>query len=378
MSPFRVSTAVALAWSGAALSVAPVPANAAWGLNLPTPVSPIGREILELHNLIMLICLIIFIVVFGFMFYSIYAHRKSTGREAATFAHSTKAEVVWTVIPFIILIGMAIPSTATLINMEDTSKSDLTIKVTGYQWKWQYEYLDHDVSFYSSLATPREQIVGLQPKGEHYLLEVDNPLVIPTNRKIRLLVTANDVIHAWWVPKFGAKKDAIPGYINELWTKVETPGTYRGQCAELCGKDHGFMPIVVEAKSPEEFDAWLAGRKQGSSLEHAAATAAAKQWSESELMARGEEVYAHCAACHGVDGKGLPGAFPAIAGSAVATGPVEDHLTLVMDGKPGTAMQGFKGQLSDIEIAAVVTYQRNAFGNKAGDTVQPSQVQSLR
>ncbi len=371
----RMRTAAANVFSGIAIGLTADVAIAAWGVNLQPPVSPIGHDILELHNLILLICLIIFVVVFSFMFYSLYAHRKSKGHEAAQFTHSTKAEVVWTVIPFLILVGMAIPSTATLIKMEDTSKADLTVKITGYQWKWQYEYLDHGVGFYSTLSTPRAQIEGIAPKGEHYLLEVDKPLVIPTNKKVRFLLTANDVIHAWWIPQFGIKKDAIPGYINEMWTLVETPGTYRGQCAELCGRDHGFMPIVVEAKSPAEFDAWLASQKQGQAKD---TVDAAKVWSKDELLAHGEKVYANCVACHGTDGKGVPGAFPAIAGSLVATGPVAAHVGVVMDGKTGTAMQAFKNQLSDLDIAAVVTYQRNALGNNTGDIVQPTQVSSVR
>jgi len=237
-------------------------AFAEFGLNLQHPVTPIGWEILNLHNLIMLICAIIFVGVFSVMFYSLYAHRKSKGHQAASFSHSTALEIVWSIIPFLILVGMAIPSTATLIRMEDTSKSDLTVKITGYQWKWGYEYIGHDVSFFSNLATPRTQIENKAPKGEHYLLEVDKPLVLPTDTKIRFLITSNDVIHAWWLPAFGVKKDAIPGYVNGVWTRIDKPGTYRGQCAELCGKDHGFMPIVVEAKSPDEFKKWLADQKK--------------------------------------------------------------------------------------------------------------------
>lgn len=371
----RIRTVVTTVLGSAAIGLVADVAVAAWGINLQSPVSPIARDILELHNLIMLICLIIFVVVFSFMFYSLYAHRKSNGYQAAQFSHSTKAEVVWTIVPFLILIGMAIPSTATLINMEDTSKADLTVKITGYQWKWQYEYPEHGVRFFSNLATPRAQIEGIDPKGEHYLLEVDKPLVIPTNKKVRFLLTANDVIHSWWVPQFGAKKDTIPGFINEMWTLVEQPGIYRGQCAELCGKDHGFMPIVVEAKSPEDFEAWLAGQRQGQAKQ---TSDAARDWSKDELLAHGEKVYAHCVACHGADGKGRPGAFPAIAGSPVATGPVAAHVNVVMNGKTGTAMQAFKNQLSDLDIAAVITFQRNALGNNTGDIVQPTQVNSVR
>ncbi|MDH3689784.1 MAG: cytochrome c oxidase subunit II [Gammaproteobacteria bacterium] len=360
---------------GALLSLMTDVAGAAWELNLQSPVTPIAMEILELHNLIMLVCLVIFVVVFGVMFYSVYAHRKSKGYQAAQFHDSTAMEIVWTIIPFVILIGMAIPSTATLINMEDTTESDLTVKITGYQWKWRYDYLDHDVTFFSTLSTPRSQIENTEPKGEHYLLEVDKPIVLPTNKKIRFLITANDVLHAWWVPKLGVKKDAIPGYINESWAYIEEAGIYRGQCAELCGKDHGFMPIVVEAVSEQEFDTWVSAQQN---VQVAAAGEADRTWTMDELLERGKEVYGQCMACHGATGEGVPGAFPAIAGSAIATGPVDGHLDLVMNGKPGTTMQAFKEQLSDADIAAVITYQRNSFGNSTGDMVQPPQVKALR
>lgn len=245
------------ALAGTVLALTSGTATAEWGFNLQPPATPSAQEILTLHNLIMLVCLVIFIVVFGVMFYSLYAHRKSRGHEAAQFHDSTTMEVVWTIIPFLILIGMAIPSTATLINMEDTTESKLTVKATGYQWKWRYEYLDHDISFFSSLATPWAQIENKEAKGEHYLLEVDNPVVLPTKTKVRILLTANDVLHSWWVPQLGVKKDAIPGFINEVWVYIEEPGTYRGQCAELCGRAHGFMPVVVEAVSQDEFENWV-------------------------------------------------------------------------------------------------------------------------
>jgi cytochrome c oxidase subunit 2 len=237
------------------------PVSAEWGLNLPTPVTPIGEEILGLHNMILLICVIIFLGVFAVMFYSVYAHRKSKKYQAAQFSHSTFAEFLWTIIPVFILIGMAIPATATLISMEDTAEADLTVKVTGYQWKWHYDYIDSGVNFYSNLGTDRAEILNQKDKGENYLLEVDTELVLPVGRKIRFLVTANDVIHSWWIPQLAVKKDAIPGYINEIWTKINKPGVYRGQCAELCGKDHGFMPIVVRAVPEQEFDAWVAENK---------------------------------------------------------------------------------------------------------------------
>lgn len=239
-------------------------AQAEWALNFQVPVTEIAGIQYDLHMLILWICVVIFVVVFGVMFYSLYAHRRSKGFTPSKFSHSTRAEVVWTIIPILILVVMAIPSTQALIRMEDTTASEMTIKVTGYQWKWRYEYLEHDVDFYSTLSTPRAQIEGSEPKGEHYLLEVDNHLVLPVGTKVRLLITAADVIHAWWVPALGAKKDAIPGFVNEIWTNIDEPGTYRGQCAELCGKDHAYMPIVVDAVSKEEFEAWAAENRSGS------------------------------------------------------------------------------------------------------------------
>jgi len=387
-------------------------AQAEYRLNFQDPVTQVARDIYSLHMLIFWICVVIFVLVFGVMFYSIFAHRKSKNYEAAQFSHSTKVEVVWTVIPSLILIVMAWPATQVLIDMEDTTKSDLTIKITGYQWKWGYEYLGTDVEFYSTLATPREQIDQFDadarvPQGENYLLEVDKHLVVPSGRKVRALITANDVIHAWWIPAFGAKKDAIPGYINELWFNVDEgkEGLYRGQCAELCGKDHAFMPIVVEVVTGEEFDRWLAAGGQKSEavdnivdeqttpavtevVEAAVAAivpeveateqVSAKTWTKEELMSKGEEVHATCAACHGAEGKGIPGVFAAIAGSSVATGDQDAHLDIVMYGKPGTAMAAFANQLNDEDIAAVVTYQRNAFGNDVGDVVLPADVKAKR
>jgi cytochrome c oxidase subunit 2 len=348
---------------------------AEYGLNFPKPVTSIGHKILDLHNLILIICVVIFVIVFGVMFYAVFAHRKSRGYKAATFSHNNKLEVLWTAIPFLILVGMAIPSTATLIEMDDVSKSDITVKVTGYQWKWKYEYPDQDISFFSTLSTPREQIGNKEKKGEHYLLEVDNPLVLPVGKKVRFVVTANDVLHAWWVPQMGVKKDAIPGFVNEMWARIDEPGTYRGQCAELCGKDHGFMPIVVQAVSPEEFDKWASLQKTKAA---AAAADAGKTFTKDELLAKGKQVYGSiCAACHGPNGEGI-GPFPKIAGSKVATGPLPGHLSIVLKGKPGTAMQAFGAQLNDADLAAVITFQRNSFGNSTGDVVQPAQVKAAR
>ncbi len=357
-----------------------MPAFAEYGLNYQKPVTPVASRILELHNMILIICLVIFVIVFSFMFYSIYAHRKSRGYKAATFHDNTFLEVVWTVIPFLILVGMAVPSTATLIDTYDTSKSDLTVKITGYQWKWKYDYPDQDVGFFSTLATPRDQIENKAAKGEHYLLEVDNPIVLPVGKKVRFLITANDVIHAWWVPQLGVKKDAIPGFINEIWARVDEPGIYRGQCAELCGNDHGYMPIVVNAVSPEDFTKWIAMQKDKAAAESAGG---AKTWSKEELLERGKKAYATtCAACHGPEGKGIPGVFPALEGSKIATGPVEEHIKTVLhgraSGKFSAQMPSFAAQLNDTDAAAIITFERNALGNKAGDVVQPSQVKALR
>ncbi len=351
-------------------------ADAAWELNMPVGVTKISETVYDLHMLILWICVVIGIVVFGAIIYSVIYHRKSRGAVAAEFHESTAVEIAWTVVPFVILVGMAVPAAKTLVEMEQTGDSDMTLKVTGYQWKWQYEYLDDGVTFFSTLATPREQIYGETEKGENYLLEVDKHVVLPVGKKVRILLTSNDVIHAWWVPDLAVKKDAIPGFINEMWTRIEEPGIYRGQCAELCGRDHGFMPIVVEAVPEDEYKAWVQ-RMKGATAE--ASDEGMREWSNAELIARGKDVYASsCAACHQPNGQGMAPAFPAIAGSPVATGPAEAHLALVLNGKPGTSMQAFAAQLSDADLAAVVTFQRNSFGNASGDAVQPAQVAAAR
>jgi cytochrome c oxidase subunit 2 len=345
-------------------------------LNLREPQSALARDVYDLHTMINLVCLAIFIVVFGAMFYSIWKHRKSVGHQAEHFHENTTVEVIWTIIPFFILVGMAYPATKAVLAMKDTSNPDMTIKVTGYQWKWEYDYLKDGVKFMSTLSTPREQIENQQGKGEHYLLEVDEPLVVPVGKKVRVLLTAGDVIHAWWVPELAVKQDAIPGFIRDTWFKSEKTGTFRGQCTELCGKDHAFMPIVVKVVSQEEYDAWIASKQQG-----AAATAAdnTRTFTQEELMAKGEAVYnANCAACHQANGMGVPGAFPAISGSKLATGPIDEHIKVVVNGRAGTAMAAFGGQLSEADIAAVVTYQRNSWDNKAGDMAQPAQVAGLK
>ena len=358
----------ALAFSQSAL--------ADYAYNLQTPASQVAQDVFDLHNLIMLVCLGIFVVVFGAMFYSLLKHRKSLGHKAANFHENTTVEIIWTVIPFVILMGMAYPAARVVIDMKDTTNPDMTVKITGFQWKWSYDYLNDDISFYSNLSTPREQIVGTAEKGEHYLLEVDEPMVVPVGKRVRLLITANDVIHSWWVPALSVKQDAIPGFIRDSWFKADRIGTYRGQCAELCGKDHGFMPIVVEVVSEADYKAWVE-KKKGAATSAAADNT--RTFDAAELIARGETAYqANCAACHQADGKGLPGVFPAISGSKVATGPIAEHINVVLNGRPGTAMAAFAGQLSDADIAAVVTYQRNAWDNKTGDLVQPAKIAAAR
>ncbi len=342
-------------------------------VNMTAGVTEVGQQIYDLHMLILWICTIIGLLVFGVMFYSIYYHRKSRGAKPASFHESTTVEIAWTIVPFFILIAMAVPATTTLLQVYDFDDSDIDIMVTGYQWKWKYEYLTDDgenVIFFSNLRTPQSEIGNTEPKGEHYLLEVDEPLVIPVNAKVRFLVTANDVIHSWWVPELAVKKDAIPGFINEAWTKPTVEGVYRGQCAELCGKDHGFMPIVVNVVSQGEYTDWLAA-KQGEAAE--VKKLMAQTFTLDELVERGKGVYDRsCMACHGANGEG--GVGKAIAGSAVVTGDMQHHLDVGINGVPGTAMQAFGGQLNDVDMAAVITYQRNAFGNNMGDMVQPIDV----
>jgi cytochrome c oxidase subunit 2 len=347
-------------------------------LNLPEPQSIIAQQIYDQHTMLLWICLVIFVGVFGTMFYSVLKHRKSLNYPAANFHHSTTVEIIWTIIPIFILVGMAYPATKTIIAMKDTSSPDITIKATGHQWKWGYDYLTGEgegISFFSNLATPKAQIENAAPKGENYLLEVDNRVVVPVGKKVRVLLTANDVIHAWWVPALGVKQDAIPGFIRDVWFTADRPGIYRGQCAELCGKEHGFMPIVVEAVEPEKYAQWVSEQK----TKLAAATVDVnKEFTMDELKAEGEKVYAaNCVACHQANGKGIPGTFAALDGSKIATGPKAEHINIVMNGKAGTAMAAFK-HLSDVQIAAVVTYERNAWGNTAGDLVQPSEINQLR
>ena len=351
-------------------------AQAAWTVNMAPGATQISNAVFDLHMTIFWICVVIGIIVFGAMFWSMMMHRRSTGQNAAHFHENTRVEILWTIVPFVILVAMAIPATATLIKMYDSSESDIDIQITGYQWKWHYKYLGQDVEFFSNLTTPADQIHNKEAKSEHYLLEVDKPLVLPIGAKVRFLVTSADVIHSWWVPAFAVKRDAIPGFVNEAWTRVDKPGIYRGQCAELCGKDHGFMPIVVEVKEKADYEKWLAERK-AEAMQLKELTS--KEWTLDELKERGDKIYhTTCVACHQAEGQGLPPMFPALKGSKIATGPKEGHLSLVFHGKPGTAMAAFGKQLSEVDIAAVVTYERNAWGNNKGDMVTPKEVLELK
>jgi cytochrome c oxidase subunit 2 len=366
-------------WTVAILGVAFSGLAQALEWNLQPAGSQLAADIHNLHEYVMILCTVIFVGVFGVMFYSVYAHRKSKGHKAAQFHENTTVEILWTVIPALILVGIAWPTTRVVIAQKDTSNPDLTIKVTGYQWKWGYDYVKGEgegISFISSLATPREQIENHQPKGEHYLLEVDNELVVPVGKKVRMLTTAADVIHSWWVPVFGAKQDAIPGFIRDLWFRAEKTGTFRSQCVELCGKEHGFMPIVVRVVSQEEYSKWVGDKMK---LIAAAADDPNKQYSLDELKKRGEQVYAkNCVACHQANGKGTPPAFPPLDGSKTVLGPKEEQIKTELFGRPKTAMVAFGGQLNDVELAAVITYTRNNWSNKTGEAIQPAEVKALR
>jgi cytochrome c oxidase subunit 2 len=359
-----------------AAALAPALAHAELAYKFQTPVTEIAQRQNDLHNYILLVCVIIFVGVFGVMFYSIFKHRRSVGHQAAQFHENTLVEVVWTVIPFLVLVFMAYPATRAILLYKDTTAPDLTVKVTGYQWKWAYEYLNEGFGFYSNLKTPLAQIENREPKGDNYLLEVDQPLVVPVKSKVRVLITASDVLHAWWVPAFGVKQDAIPGFVRDAWFRAEQVGTFRGQCAELCGKEHAFMPIVVEVKSQEDYAKWLADAKQ--KLGAGDAADPNRVWTLKDSIAHGERIYAaNCAACHQPNGQGVPNAFPALAGSKVVLGPKAEQIAVVLNGRPKTAMPSFR-QLTDQDIAAVITHTRNAFGNNTGDVLQPAEIRSAR
>jgi cytochrome c oxidase subunit II len=344
-----------------------------------SPATQMARDIDILHQYVMWLIIVIFVGVFGFMFYSCYAHRKSKGHQAAQFHENTTVEILWTVIPAVILVAIAWPVTKTVIAQKDTSAPDLTLKVTGYQWKWGYDYINGEgegISFVSMLKTPRDQIENRADKGEHYLLEVDNEVTVPVGKKVRVVLTAADVVHAWWVPAFGAKQDAIPGFLRDIWFKADKVGTYRGQCVELCGKEHAFMPIVVNVVSADDYTKWVGEKKKAMA---ASADDPSKTWALPELVARGEKVYAaNCVACHAPAGQGTPAMkAPALAGNKFVGGAESGPIDTVLNGRPNTAMQPFGKQLSDTEIAAVITYARNSWGNKASE-VQPAEVKARR
>ncbi len=373
-----------IAMLGSALLAQPVLAAAdKWQLNMYKGVTPLSHDMYYLHMVCMAVCAVIGVVVFGIMIYSLIHHRKSKGYKPATFHDNPRLEIVWSIIPFLILIGLAIPATQVLIRMDDSNESDVTIKVVGYQWRWQYQYLDQGISFYSNLSTPYAQIENKEKKGEWYLLEVDKPLVLPVNKKIRFLVTSSDVIHSWWVPELGIKRDAIPGFMYEAWAKIEKPGVYRGQCAELCGINHGFMPIVVQAVSEEEFDNWVAKQEkvQDQYDKKEGVPGDQRTMTRSELMTLGRQKYDQfCSACHKADGTGLSPLYPPLKGSSVAVGkPISRHIDIILNGIPDSSgMMPYKDQLNDEEIAAIATYERNAWGNNTDDEIQPADVAKRR
>jgi cytochrome c oxidase subunit 2 len=389
--------AIAAAGCGAPLALA------AYDVNIPPPATSVAHQIFDLHWGIIWVCIGIFVVVFGAMFWSLLHHRKAAGAKAANFHENTTVEIIWTIVPFLILVGMAYPATKTVLDMKDAANPDMSVKITAFQWKWEYDYLQDGVRFTSNLATPRDQIEEFSgkgaPKGPDYLLEVDRPLVVPVGKKVRLLITASDVIHGWYVPTLGVNQYGIPGFVKDAWIRVDRPGVYRGQCSQICGKEHGYMPIVVVAKPQAEYDAWFAEQKtkyaavaaaapktdvpvtDAPAKVAAAAPAAAdanRKFTLDELKAKGGEVFAaNCVACHQATGKGLPPAFPPLDGSKVVTGPKGAQIALVLGGKAGTAMASFS-RLSDAELAAVITYTRNSWGNKTGEAIQPADIKAAR
>jgi cytochrome c oxidase subunit 2 len=403
----------------------PLAVSAEYHVDMLHPNSPMANDAYSLHWGIMWVCVAIFFIVFGAMFWSIYKHRHSLGAKPAQFHENTTIEVIWTLVPLIVLVAMAWPATRTMLEMKDASNADMAVKVTAYQWRWDYEYQKEGLHFVSNLSTPRDQIEerdgpGKQ-KGEHYLLEVDHPLVVPVGKKVRLLITSNDVIHGWYVPQLGVNQYGIPGFIKDAWFTAEEPGIYRGQCSQICGKEHAYMPIVVDVRSQADYDKWVQQEKAkqpppspttvpqaapaqtseaapqqmaaaqqagagkavagGTAAQQAGAAAkggaAPAKMDVAELKSNGEKVYAaNCAACHQPTGKGMPPAFPALAGSKVATGPKATHLATVLHGRPGTAMASF-ARLTDAELASVITYERTSWGNNGGE-VQPAEVAAAR
>ncbi|MCC5812308.1 MAG: cytochrome c oxidase subunit II [Ectothiorhodospiraceae bacterium] len=381
-----------LLFAASALAVPESEWRRPWALNLPQGVTSLSEQVYNLHMLVFWIVCIIGLIVFFGVFYSVWKFRKSVGAVPAQWHHSTTVEIIWTVIPFLILLFIAIPATQTMVKIDDTSDYDMTVKVTGYQWMWEYEYLDEDISFFSRLDRDsdraRQRNPEIRPQDvEHYLLNVDNPLVVPVNTRIRFLLTANDVIHAWWVPELGWKKDAIPGFINEAWAEIREPGVYRGQCAELCGRDHGFMPIVVVALEQDDYEAWVDEQVNGNGEAEETAEVAdedngevaeQEDMSMDELMSVGERVYGNqCLACHQAEGQGMA-TFPALAGNDQVIEDREWVKDVIINGVSGTAMQAFGNRLNDEEIAGVVTYIMNAWGNDSGEEVQPADIRAAR
>ncbi len=358
------------------LSLYPSKVLSDWdALNMREGVTQVSRDVFELHMLIFYICVAIGAVVFSVMFYSLFRYTKKRNPNPSTFHESTKLEVAWTVVPFLILIAMAVPASKTLTEIYDDEEGEINIQVVGYQWKWEYKYLEDDINFFSNLSTDQDEIYNLVPKGENYLLEVDEPLIIPVDTRVRFLITANDVIHSWWVPDFAIKQDAIPGFINTAWTRAEETGIYRGNCTELCGKNHGFMPVVVKVVEKDEYNDWVLAKKE-EAIKLAELTE--KEWSLAELSERGEGVYQkNCVACHQMNGEGLPPIFPALAGSDIVMFDKNRNVEILMEGVHGAAMQSFANQLSEVDMAAVITYTRQAWGNAEngdGEYVVPSDI----
>jgi len=358
------------------LSLYPSKVLSDWdALNMREGVTQVSRDVFELHMLIFYICVAIGAVVFSVMFYSLFRYTKKRNPNPSTFHESTKLEVAWTIVPFLILIAMAVPASKTLTEIYDDEEGEINIQVVGYQWKWEYKYLEDDINFFSNLSTDQDEIYNLVPKGENYLLEVDEPLIIPVDTRVRFLITANDVIHSWWVPDFAIKQDAIPGFINTAWTRAEETGIYRGNCTELCGKNHGFMPVVVKVVEKDEYNDWVLAKKE-EAIKLAELTE--KEWSLAELTQRGEGVYQkNCVACHQMNGEGLPPIFPALAGSDIVMFDKNRNVEILMEGVQGAAMQSFANQLSEVDMAAVITYTRQAWGNAEngdGAYVVPSDI----
>ena len=358
------------------LSLYPSKVFSDWdALNMREGVTQVSRDVFELHMLIFYICVAIGAVVFSVMFYSLFRYTKKRNPNPSTFHESTKLEVAWTIVPFLILIAMAVPASKTLTEIYDDEEGEINIQVVGYQWKWEYKYLEDDINFFSNLSTDQDEIYNLVPKGENYLLEVDEPLIIPVDTRVRFLITANDVIHSWWVPDFAIKQDAIPGFINTAWTRAEETGIYRGNCTELCGKNHGFMPVVVKVVEKDEYNDWVLAKKE-EAIKLAELTE--KEWSLAELTQRGEGVYQkNCVACHQMNGEGLPPIFPALAGSDIVMFDKNRNVEILMEGVQGAAMQSFANQLSEVDMAAVITYTRQAWGNAEngdGAYVVPSDI----